>query len=471
MPSAVLLPSLLALAAAPGAPSETFRFHADHVLGTSFDMAVTGTGEAEARFAFAAARAEITRLERRLSGWQGDSELSVLNRADTLQVSDDLFAVIAACEIWRTRTGGAFSARLGEVEGVWTNAAALPDTDALCAAAARAETATVGLDATTRTVARPAGVTFAVDGLAKGYIIDAALAAARRAAPCAEAMMVDIGGDMACWGAWTLGVANPDQLQENAPPAAVVRVTGRALAVSGPGARDRMIDGAAHSHLLDPRTGQPTARRQAAVLAPTAVQADALATALAVMTPREGLVLAGRLPDVEAMIIENGKVHTTAGWASCQVGAPLPANFQVEVAYELPRIEVGNYRKPYVVAWITDADKNLVRNLTILGAKQDYQEDNYVWWRRYGRKQPGVLDTMAKPTRAPGRYTIGWDGLDETGKRAPQGHYIVHIEASREHGGHTYQTLEVDLGAKPTTAKVAAKDELGAAQVRYAKRK
>jgi len=477
MTSVLLLSSAAAVAAAtPGADAAgTWSFHLDHVLGTSFDMAVMAENRAQADFAFAAATAEIMRLDRVLSGWRKDSELARLNGSASLRASPDLFAVIAACEAWRARTGGTFSGRLGEVEAAWgVVSEAAPGAAILRDAAVRAESACVELDRATRTVARPDGVRFAVDGLAKGYVIDAAMAAARRAAPCAEAMMIDIGGDLLCWGRrdWRVGVADPQAAADNAAPAAVLTLANRALAVSGPGQRDRRLAGEAFSHLLDPRSGQSAPRRQAAVTAADALTADALATALAVMAPAEGLALAEATPGVEALVFEGAERWSTSGWAAaCQAPAALPVGFQVEVTYVLPKIDVGNYKKPYVLVWVTDAEKNPIKTLLIQGTKPEWQEDNYVWWRRYGRKQPGVVEAMAKPTRPPGRYAVGWDGTDEAGRRVAQGRYIIHVEASREHGGHAYQTIEVQLGAAPATGQAPAKDELGATQARYEKRK
>lgn len=472
--AALLLSSALAAVAAPSeAPAQTWQFHLDHVLGTSFDMAVEAPTRAEAEFAFAAATSEIARLDRVLSGWREDSELSSLNRAGAAHVSPDLFSVVSSCEAWRTRTGGAFSARLGDVEAAWASASdEAPDAAGLCAAAERADAADVRLDRTSRAVALD-GVRLAPDALAKGYVIDAALAAARRAAPCASAMLVDIGGDMACFGdrEWKIGVADPAQRADNAPPAELIRVVDGALAVSGPGPRDRMVEGVARSHLLDASTGQPAPRRQAAVLAADAVTADALATALAVMPREQGLALAEATPGVEALILEGGDRWPTSGWNACQAPAALPAGMGVEVTYNLPKIEAANYRKPFVIVWVTDAEKNPIKTLLITGKKAEWQEDNYVWWRRYGRKDPKQVEAMGQPTRAPGRYTVAWDGTDASGKRAPQGTYLIHIEAAREHGGHAYQTIEVKLGAAPAAGQAPAKDELGASAVRYGKSK
>jgi len=467
MSSLVAVSALLASVSAPSAATaETWSFHLDHVLGTSFDMAVEAGSRAEAEFAFAAATTEIQRLDRVLSGWRDDSELSALNRAAERQVSPDLFAVLAAGESWRGKTGGAFSARLGATEGLASSAD-------IRAAALRAEAADVRLDRATRTVSRPADVTFAVDGLAKGYVIDAAMAAARRAAPCAKAMMIDIGGDIACFGDrdWSIGVADPANLADNAPPAAIVRVSNRALAVSGPGMRDRLVDGVARSHLTDPATGAPAPARQAAVLAADAATADALSTALSIMPREAGLALAEATPGVEAMLIEDGQAWKTAGWNACQAAAPLPAGFTVDVSYTVPKIDAANYKKPFVIVWVTDVDKNPIKTLLVSGLKQDWQEDNYVWWRRVGRKQPGVVEAMGKPTRAPGKYSVGWDGTDADGKRVPQGKYLINVEAAREHGGHAYQAIEVTLGAAPATGAAPGKDELGATSVRYGKTK
>lgn len=467
MSSVVAVSALLASVTAPSAAaSETWSFHLDHVLGTSFDMTVEASTRAEAEFAFAAATSEIARLDRVLSGWRGDSELAALNAATERRVSADLFAVLSACEAWRAKTAGAFSARLGAVE-------LLGSSHAACEAAARAEGAPVVLDAATRTVVRPDGVIFAVDGLAKGYVLDAALGAARRAAPCARAAMIDIGGDIACFGerAWTLGVADPANLADNAAPASVIQVSNGALAVSGPGLRSRRVDGVVGSHLIDPSTGAPGPERQAAVRAPDAVTADALSTALAVMPRDAGLALAEATPGVEALILEDGESWATSGWNACQAAAPLPAGFSVEVTYNLPKIEAGNYKRPFVIVWVTDLEKNPIKTLLIQGTRQDWQEDNYVWWRRVGRKQPGVVEAMGKPTRPPGRYSVTWDGTDSAGKRVAQGKYLINVEAAREHGGHAYQAIEVTLGAAPSTAGAPGKDELGATQVRYGKSK
>ena len=450
------------------AQAQAHRFHADHVLGTSLDVVAVTPDPAAARAAAEGALAEIARLEPVLSGWRTEGALSRLNRGEG-DAPAELAALIAAAEGWRETTGGAFDPRLGEV----TAARRAGDPVRLARALKAVSAARGGSVVDAAAVRRPPGVAFDLDGFAKGYVIDRALASARRAAPGLDGLMVDLGGDLRCDGrgpdgrAWRVGVG----ARGDGPPALVLRVTDRAVAASGAGERD--VGGASHIVGAD---GAPAGRlAQAVVTAPCAADADALATALCLMPAREGLALAERLPGVEARLVDaSGRVHVTGGWSAIVEPAPrlirtaaaVPAAAQeVTIGYEVPRIDAPKYYAPYIVIWITDAERQLVRTVALLGQKPRYLESNYTWWRRYGRKTANV-DAQAKPTRPPGRYSAVWNGRDEAGAPVAPGTYTVHVEAARQDGGHTYESLEVTLGAGgPTAAAAPAKDELGALKV------
>ena len=491
---AALAPIVLA---SPSAAA-VHRFHDDHVLGASLDFAIVGVDAAEAAQALIAARSEIGRLDAVLSGWRPDSELARLNASTgPVAVSEDLFRVIERCEAWRTACDGAFSARLGRTEALWkaaeqTNAA--PHSAGLAETARRDEAAPVSLDPAARTIDR-AGVTFAIDALAKGYIIDAAVEAARRAAPGASGLMIDIGGDLRCIGAgpasdgWRIGVAD-GRTADNARPAQLIAVSDVAVATSGRGPRDRHIDGCAYAHTLSPAGGQPIAESTVTVIAPKAADADALATALSVMPVDHGLALASSLTGVEARIVAaDGVEHRSAGWDAYLIplaaagptsraptkaalnGAAWPAGFDVEIQYEIPQLSLGRYRPPFVAIWITDQRGALVRTLFHLGTRpRRFLNSNYIWWRAFGGDDPSALDrldTVTRPTRQPGRYTAVWDGKDDAGQPVGQGRYTINIETTREHGDHSYQTIPLDLGSKPVSGSAPAGTEAGPAAARY----
>lgn len=454
----------VALVAPAQAETGTWRFHADHVLGTSLDLAVVAKKPLAAALAIDAARTEIARLDRVLSGWRSDSELIALNAADTMTVSPDLFAVIAACERWRTISGGAYSARIGKL---------LTACDA--ALAARIQNADVRLDPTARTIQRPRDVVFAVDGLAKGYVIDRALAAAA-CVPGVDGMMVDIGGDLKCWGAapdgqsWRIGVVEPSDPFDNAVPRTQLRIQNQAVATSGRSSRGQLTlmpaSGARASHIA-----------YATVMADQAADADALATAFSVLPQDQSLALAERLPNVAARLVAaDGSQATSKRWTQLCAAAPVqlaqavgqwPSGFGLNIEYEVPKISTGTYHNPYVAMWITDESRKLVRTLLVLGKETRWREENYIYWRRFGRNDAKLVDSVSRPTRAPGTYTIKWDGLDDAGKPAPQGKYVLNIEASREKGGHSVQRLELTLGADGAVVEAKPDGEVGKVRATY----
>jgi thiamine biosynthesis lipoprotein len=414
--------ALTPAAAVARADGHAWRLHQPHVLGASLDLAIVTSGPRAALAAARAARVEIERLDAVLSRWRPDS---LFARG---VASDELDWVVAAADRWRAATDGAFDARRSGV-----------------------------LD---------------LDGIAKGFVIDRGLAAARQTAEV-EGLMVDIGGDLRVWGrspspdGWRVGVADPRRLQDNAEPAEVLRLSGGALAFSGPGLRG--------PHVLD-RGGAPSLA-SAAAFAPTAADADALSTALCAMGPGEGLALVDRLDGFEALVVDaEGHRHASAGWAAlgeprlillAQAPSAWPAGFQLTLDYEIPRQKNGLAQPPYVVVWITDAAGAPVRTLAAMGTDARFIDENFIWWRRVGRAMGRGVDAAAKPTRRPGRYSLVWDGRDDKGQPSPQGRYTVHIEATREHGGHGYQTFEITLGGQPASVESAGNDELGPATVHY----
>lgn len=459
-----------ALVAPTAAEARTWRWHGDHVLGTSLDLAAVAERPLAAALAIDAVRSEIARLDAVLSGWRGDSELMALNRASELSVSDDLFAVIAACERWRGITGGAYSARLGRLLHGCSDA---PLSAGIAAAA-------VALDPVTRTIRRPDNVVFAVDGLAKGYIIDCALAAAK-AVPGLQGMMVDIGGDLKCWGVppggdgWRVGLITPERTADNAPPASHLLLGNQGAATSGISSRRQAM--------LCPQTGRAVEHvAYATVVADDAADADALATAFSVMAPDVSLRLADDLPGVAARILtRDGQFFTSARWeefrtprlrqiAYPQNSAPWPAGFSLDIEYEVPKVDTNAYHNPYVAIWITDENRKLVKTLLTLGRETRWREENYIYWRRFGRNDVKLVDSVTRPTRAPGRYSVSWDGIADDGKKAPQGKYVLNIEASREKGGHTVQRVELTLGPDGVTVEGKADGEVGRTRVSFGRK-
>jgi thiamine biosynthesis lipoprotein len=158
------------------------------------------------------------------------------------------------------------------------------------------------------------GMAITLDGLARGYAADLALAALRRHG--VRHALVDTGasGALGTNGEqpWALGVPDPRAADALA---ATGRLDGRCAATSGDYASPFSPD-FLHHHILDPATGDsPTELASVTVLAPTGLEADGLSTAFMVMGARRAHALVAHLPGVDLLTInKRGVLWKSAGF-------------------------------------------------------------------------------------------------------------------------------------------------------------
>lgn len=457
--------------------SPAWRLHDPHVLGTHLDVVVAVADVRLARRAGNAIFREIRRLDAVFNTHRPESELSRLNRSDSTAVSPDLFQVLWNAERWRRASGGGFDGRLGEALRLWSEACDEAPSNASLGRVRAASAAQPILDATTRVVTRPPGVTFALDAIAKGYIVDAALAAGRQASPEITGLAVSIGGDLRCWGAspdsggWRVGVADTDQVFYNAPIAAVARLTDKAIATSGRGPRDWRIAGYSVSCTVDPATGRPVETViSATAAADTAMDADALATACMALTPAEGMELADRASGSAVRIVdERGQVHASAGWSSLDEASPgslirtaaapglpaalrWPADWRLRIDYFAPSRQAVRdvyFRTPYLAVWVSDLENRPVRTILLIGQGREWHRDNFIWWGTNRANAERFVDLRSRSTTSGGRYLMFWDGIDDDWNPVPVGRYILHVESSQERGKHSHRQVPIVIGDTP----------------------
>lgn len=467
---------LLAVCASGVGAAEPQRHQREDVLGTSFEMSVVDADDARAKAAVEAALAEIGRLEAVLSTWKADSELSRFNRSVRPQpVSGELREVLRLCERWRETTRGVFSCRLGGLLRTWRDAAqsgagATPDRVALRKAAR--QIAAIEFDPAATALAATPELQWQVDGLAKGYILDRALAAARHAAPQATGIKLDIGGDAVYWGEsapgrpWRVAIADPTAPRDNAGFIATLALHSRAIASSGHRTRGFQISRRHYSHILDAGEGWPADYAPSAtVVADDAATADALATALSVMPVSEGLALVETLPGVEALIVgDRGVPFASSGWHALladDAHAAASAKERLAVDYEIPAQAGERYRRPYLALWIATPSGEPVRQLLVLGDRSRWLRELPQWWRRYGRDDDIAAHGIARPTREPGHYSLAWDGRDDYGRALAPGDYVLQVEAAREHGGHELLGLPFSLNGEGFVHERQGSGEIG----------
>ena len=156
-------------------------------------------------------------------------------------------------------TGGAFDITARPLIERWRaarGAGGLPPEAEIEALRAESSWADLSLSATGARKGRES-VRVDVDGIAKGFAIDRALAALESGG--ALGGMVEVGGDLAVFGrapadgGWRIGIRSPFAERVSGQ----IRVSTGAVCTSGGYARYTEIDGKRYSHILDPRTGMP----------------------------------------------------------------------------------------------------------------------------------------------------------------------------------------------------------------------
>ena len=106
------------------------------------------------------------------------------------------------------------------------------------------------------------------------------------------------------------------------------------------------------------------------------------------------------------------------------------------------RTKKGKIENPYIAVWIENADGELVDTIALLFL-QHHKKENPAKWLPDLRRWYNVdgsndtVDTISSATRAPGDYSVVWDGTDSDGSLIPQGDYFISIESVREKGRYS----------------------------------
>ena len=257
------------------------------------------------------------KIDRLMSTWKKDSEISRLNRAkpkDWVALSPETYEVLVLAVEVSKQTNGAFDITVGPLVELWgfgPKSPAVPTKAPSDEAVAQAKTVVghvhIVIDANQKRAYRDAeGVEVDLGGIAKGYAVEQALEALQ--AKGVKDALVEIGGETAAIGLtetrdpWLIGVRHP--VQPLPRFLTTIELKDAAIATSGDYFNVYELGGRLYSHIIDPATGRPIANNvcSVTVIAKKCAYADALATGLMVLGPDKGLKLVESLKGVEAII-------------------------------------------------------------------------------------------------------------------------------------------------------------------------
>lgn len=267
-------------------------------MGCRFEVVFNAGEVPEATELGSAALDRVDEIERRISIYRSDSELAAINQAvgGWVPISDDTFELLGLARDLEARTGGAFDIAAGPLVRAWgflERQGRTPSESELARALACSGSRHLELDPTgPRARLAVAGGELNPGGIGKGWALDRGLEVLLAAGVPSLLMhggqsSVRAGGTQgpAVEGraGWKVGLRHPLRPGRRL---ATINLVERALGTSGSGTQFFVERGRRLGHLLDPRTGRPAEGViSATVLAPTAAEADSLATALYVLGP------------------------------------------------------------------------------------------------------------------------------------------------------------------------------------------
>jgi thiamine biosynthesis lipoprotein len=286
-------------------------------MATSFEI-VLPFGTPDVRALGDLAFGLLDELEAQLTVYRETSEVSRVNRlaaARPVPVEAGLFELLELASRIHGETGGAFDVTAGALIKAWgffRGPRRVPSEAERREVLQRVGMEHVQLNRQGRTVRfLRAGLEINLGSIGKGYALDRMAARLRAEAKIASGLLHGGQSSVYAMGSeptdprgWAVGLRHPWQPERRL---AVVRLRDQGLGTSAATFQHLEHEGRKLGHVLDPRSGWPAeGMASASVVAPTAAEADALATAFYVLGMEGARTYCAAHPEVGAILLPEG---------------------------------------------------------------------------------------------------------------------------------------------------------------------
>ncbi len=244
-----------------------------------------------------------------------------------VSVDKEIFELLSySKEIYET-TNGKVNVAMGSVLKIWheyrsagledSENAALPPLDLLAEAKNHTDINAIELNEEKLEVyINNENVSLDVGAIAKGFAVERVAKALEKAGY--KSVLISAGGNVRAVGKkpsgdkWSVGISDPDG---GSSYPAVVEISGASVVTSGSYQRFYTVDGKDYHHIIDPETLMPSKYFvSVSVVVKDSGLADALSTALFLMSEDEGRALCETLGAEALWIYKDGKTSATAGF-------------------------------------------------------------------------------------------------------------------------------------------------------------
>ncbi len=275
-----------------------------NTMGTPFSVKLTSDSVDTAVLTEAVDTA-LADIEKMMSTYLPESEISRFNSSKTTdwyEVSQEFCFSVEEALALSTFTNGSFDITVGPLVNLWGFGpgeiiSQPPPEEEITAMMDAVGYEHMQADCNTPALRKNiASIALDMSAFGKGYAVDRIAAELEQSG--IDNYLVEVGGELRFRGKnvkgekWAIGIEVPQANQRR--PHTVIRLTDAAVATSGDYRNFFEANGKLYSHTIDTRTGRPVTHTLASVtvIDDKGSRADALATALLVMGPDEGLEFA-----------------------------------------------------------------------------------------------------------------------------------------------------------------------------------
>ena len=305
-----------------------FSRRTSRALGSEMSILVLHEDRAVGERALDDAFAEISRVERVMSIYLPESQVSRLNAVGALKDPDPyLVRILNESRTMSERSAGAFDVT---VQPLWTLYSAahrdgeIPPPSAIDEARGQIDWRGISVSAGEIRL-RSNAMAVTLNGIAQGFAADRAMEALKRRG--IQHALVNAGeisslGKKAAGDPWVVGIQHPRQKDAYL---GLAGLDGRCLSTSGDYETTFTPD-FVFNHIFDPATGRsPEAFSSVTVVAPDATTADALSTAIFVLGAERGMALAKETPGTDVLLVmKDQRTLATSSFPWCSEGNAKP---------------------------------------------------------------------------------------------------------------------------------------------------
>jgi thiamine biosynthesis lipoprotein len=290
------------------------------IMGTRVAVELWSEDAALATRAMDAVIGEMRRTDELMSTYKPESQLSQVNahaHERPVKVDPEIIEVVTRSFEFSRMSDGAFDVTYASVGYLYDyRAHQHPTGEQISAALPAVDWRQVQVDPTANTIRflKP-GMRIDLGGIAKGYAVDRSIGMLRELG--IEHAMVNAGGDTRLIGdrrgkPWIVGIRDP---RSDGRMVTRLPLENEAISTSGDYERYFEDNGVRYHHILVPGTGQSAREvRSVTILGADATLTDGLSTSVFVLGVERGMQLVGRLPDVEAVIVDkDGRIYYSDG--------------------------------------------------------------------------------------------------------------------------------------------------------------